>query len=206
METKLVRVSDTHYVIVDMSEKGRKGYNYNFALNKIDNLSRDYDEASSENSFLRKITHSTKPLESTETVIVDKLVFNKIKSISLSEIEKLINRDNIEKMASEYAVEDFDDYAYCGFMAGFKAHQEFVQNKLTNSGNMNHLEWIYDRLIHKHGENPNCDYMHKLKNIIDSIYLRSEWDIEFIYPDNTSLEMSYVEEMYLLNNPKIKLL
>lgn len=49
--------------------------------------------------------------------------------------------------------------------------------KLTNgfitilpkkSKSVTHLEWIYDRLIHVHGENPNYDYMLKFKEIIDS--------------------------------------
>lgn len=29
----------------------------------------------------------------------------------------------------------------------------------------NHLEWIFERLVHKHGENPNYDYMIKLKEL-----------------------------------------
>ncbi len=29
------------------------------------------------------------------------------------------------------------------------------------------LNWIYERLVHVHGESPNVDYMHRLKRIID---------------------------------------
>lgn len=32
-----------------------------------------------------------------------------------------------------------------------------------------HLRWIYDRLIYKHKENMYYDYMEKFKEIIDSI-------------------------------------
>lgn len=32
-----------------------------------------------------------------------------------------------------------------------------------------HLEWLFNRLVDKHGENPNYDYMHKLKNIINKL-------------------------------------
>lgn len=32
-----------------------------------------------------------------------------------------------------------------------------------------HLQWIYDRLEHVHGENPKVDYMLRLKMIIDSL-------------------------------------
>lgn len=33
----------------------------------------------------------------------------------------------------------------------------------------NHLEWIYERLIHVHKENPNYDYMLKFKEIINNL-------------------------------------
>lgn len=39
----------------------------------------------------------------------------------------------------------------------------------TNSENINHLEWIYHRLINVHKENPNVDYMLKFDDIIASI-------------------------------------
>jgi len=31
----------------------------------------------------------------------------------------------------------------------------------------NHLEWIFARLVEVHGENPNCDFMLKFKEIIN---------------------------------------
>ena len=30
------------------------------------------------------------------------------------------------------------------------------------------LNWIYERLVHVHGETPNCDYMRRLRRIIAS--------------------------------------
>jgi len=30
-----------------------------------------------------------------------------------------------------------------------------------------HLQWLYNRLVNIHGENPNYDYMLKFKEIID---------------------------------------
>ncbi len=30
------------------------------------------------------------------------------------------------------------------------------------------LNWIADRLVHVHGENPNVDYVHKLRRIADN--------------------------------------
>jgi hypothetical protein len=32
-----------------------------------------------------------------------------------------------------------------------------------------HLQWIYDRLINKHGEKPNVDYIIRFKSIIDDM-------------------------------------
>jgi hypothetical protein len=34
--------------------------------------------------------------------------------------------------------------------------------------NKQHLEWIYNRLIEIHNENPNYDYMLKFKEIIEN--------------------------------------
>jgi len=31
------------------------------------------------------------------------------------------------------------------------------------------LQWIYDRLVHVHGESPNFDYMHKLRAMISEL-------------------------------------
>jgi len=33
--------------------------------------------------------------------------------------------------------------------------------------NYNHLDWMYNRMIHVHNENPNYDYMVKFKEIIN---------------------------------------
>lgn len=30
------------------------------------------------------------------------------------------------------------------------------------------LQWIHDRLVHVYGENPDFDYMHKFRSIIDN--------------------------------------
>jgi hypothetical protein len=50
-----------------------------------------------------------------------------------------------------------------GFIEGAKWQAE----RMYSEENSNHLEWIYNRLIGFHNENPNYDYMIKLKTIID---------------------------------------
>jgi hypothetical protein len=49
------------------------------------------------------------------------------------------------------------------FIEGAKWQAE----RMHSEENGNHLEWIYNRLIGFHNENPNYDYMIKLKTIID---------------------------------------
>lgn len=43
------------------------------------------------------------------------------------------------------------------------------QIKYSNleESDIKHLEWIYDRMINVHGENPNVDYMLKMKSILN---------------------------------------
>lgn len=40
-------------------------------------------------------------------------------------------------------------------------------DSLMQYKNYDHLRWIYSRLVNLYGENPNMDYMVKLKDIID---------------------------------------
>lgn len=44
-----------------------------------------------------------------------------------------------------------------------------------------HLEWIYDRLVEAHGENPNYDYMHKFKSIIEENNLREAYLLDAVH-------------------------
>jgi len=42
-------------------------------------------------------------------------------------------------------------------------------NVFINTNNQNHIRWIYERMKNKHSENPDIDYMLKLKEICDWI-------------------------------------
>ena len=35
--------------------------------------------------------------------------------------------------------------------------------------NSEHLQWIFNRLVEVHGENPNYDYMHRFREIINDV-------------------------------------
>lgn len=100
---KLIKLSDVHYIIVDDSQKGKQGYNYNFAINIIDNLSHDYEEHSSEWNFCRKITHSTEPLElSTFHINTGKYHYDKIKNLEISKVKEAIYGYSVEEMSFDY--------------------------------------------------------------------------------------------------------
>ena len=43
---------------------------------------------------------------------------------------------------------------------------------------INHLEWIFERLVHVHGENPNYDYMVRFRQIIESPDKLNPLDVE----------------------------
>lgn len=42
--------------------------------------------------------------------------------------------------------------------------------------NKEFLQWIHDRLVNTYGENPNYDYMHRLREIIDTDD-ETDWEI-----------------------------
>jgi hypothetical protein len=43
----------------------------------------------------------------------------------------------------------------------------FLKNKKNNMSEKEFLQWIYDRLVNIHKENPHMDYMWKFKELID---------------------------------------
>ena len=52
-------------------------------------------------------------------------------------------------------------------IATIEANEQLQSNIFTNQAGINHLEWIYNRLINVHKEETNLDYMIKLKEIVD---------------------------------------
>jgi hypothetical protein len=74
-----------------------------------------------------------------------------------------------EKLYSFEAADEFDEMGYCGNRIKLNPQGEvditISEVLYKNSEGINHLKWIYDRLINVHKENPNYDYMRKLKAI-----------------------------------------
>jgi hypothetical protein len=66
---------------------------------------------------------------------------------------------NIVNNPQDYSAEQIENY--------FKEYANLVATKESND--YNHLTWIYNRLIHVHGENPQYDYMLRLEEIINKL-------------------------------------
>jgi hypothetical protein len=182
---KLIKISETHYIVVNNSEikkgdlcydkEGNPGYNN---IKYIVKCLRT-DSNSYWNKYCKKITHSTQPLESNN--LYRKLDFINIKPLSLLEVEELIYGYNVQTMAKQQTIID-EFNSEKSYVNGFNAHKEIVKDKLLSIqlySNNNHLEWIYNRMIEVHGENPNYDYMIAFKKIIQSLSPPTEWDVTF---------------------------
>jgi hypothetical protein len=170
--SKLLKLSDTHYIIVDDSEI-KEGDCYCF-----DKVDRQIWFGNFES--MEKITHSTQPLEpslrSDDNTLKD-FVF--IKPLSLSEVEEVINGYSVEKMAEKFVIEKLKISSQApgvmiGYIEGFKAHQELVKDKFILSKDQ--IEMLIEQAREHHG------YMELEKSkqyLFEAISPKTEWDVEF---------------------------
>ena len=66
----------------------------------------------------------------------------------------------------------------CG--AGVFALPDSVISEGNNMSDADFLRWIHERLVNVHGENPSCDYMHRLRAIINSLSVDLDHMMSFI--------------------------
>lgn len=183
---KLIKISDTHYIVVDDSEIKEGDWYYLPRTNSIYQCKEDPTELNLERDFgVSKITHSTQPLErdisysgSPERPV---LGYWEITQITIPEVEEAINGYSVEKMAEEYGDDDINDDTYFSFIAGFKAHQELVKNKLFTLEDIKraYLQGGFDhnslaKSLHK--DIPSFD---GVDDYLQHIQGKTEWDIEF---------------------------
>jgi hypothetical protein len=158
MKQKLIKISNTHYVIVDDSQIKAGDYISNIFL--LDKGVYKVSEEMLENELLehdRKVTYSTQPLgcncavnnRKTDSNCAERnhcFHFDAVKSLSLSEVEELINGYSVEKMAEreyrEYPNNPIDKPEWkfnkdinChrkrkAYIKGFNAHKNLVKDKL----------------------------------------------------------------------------
>ena len=68
-----------------------------------------------------------------------------------------------------------------------------------------HLQWVYDRLENVHGENPNYDYMNRFKSIIENKQelFKEVYDIEAcsrLVKDGYTFKLAYLKQEYAYNH------
>lgn len=194
MKQKLIKLSDTHYIIVDDSEIKSKDKFYDFTLKIINEAWLDFGK----HITCKKITHSTQPLEPYMEMADYSIskTFGKIKQLSLSEVEEAINGYSVEKIA-ENLIQFKQDGSYQtmridmnyekrkGFIEGFKTHQELVKDKLfTGEDLANYLNYVEDN-YHFHSDtwyDIETDEPVKRATIFfnyKKTLQKTEWDIEF---------------------------
>jgi hypothetical protein len=72
----------------------------------------------------------------------------------------------LEEFAEKLA-RAFDNDNYKALMDLVIDGAKWQAERMYSEEDLKHLEWIYDRIVNVHNENPNYDYMLKFKSIIE---------------------------------------
>jgi hypothetical protein len=200
MNQTLIKLSETHYIVVDDSEIKEGEWYLTFMNNEVAGEPRRCEDSSYSFGNCKKITHSTQPLESIEDSEVwedgkylgPDYAFQEIKYLPLAEVEEAVFGYSVEKMAKHHygnhrKTREFED----GFILGFQiAHKELVKGKLfpvedminafisgTNSGAN------YESIVNgcsgdlEEAENfAKCEFEDFKKSLLP----KTEWNIEII--------------------------
>ena len=187
---KLIKITGSHYIVVDDSEI-KEGDWYITELPQVIFQYYKSKGLSSSRGKNFKITHSTQPLENgigksvNGTYPPEYPRFDKIKQLSLSEVEELIYGYSVEKMAedglsesdlksTDGSYESFHHQAEAflqGYLKGFKAHQELVKDKLFTVEDM---KKAYNTNHYSQEEKDN-----NWNSFIQSLLPKTEWNVEF---------------------------
>lgn len=190
---KLIKINDEHYVVVDDSEIKENDWIYDLEENVIYLIKKEMLGV-----FLlscRKITHSTQPLEqktnshsqgfNMKAMSSDvELIFHKIKSLSLSEVQEAIQGYSVEKMAIECSnfyqdPQMIDEYEnkqnIIMYKHGFKAHENLVKDKLFTIEDMINCFNAAREMSYKRPEWQHFSHYYE-KNLTP----KTEWEIKEI--------------------------
>jgi hypothetical protein len=66
-----------------------------------------------------------------------------------------------------FAGHEVDGWMHTACKAAWMNGADVQKHGCDNAGDTMHLNWIFCRLVHKHGENPMVDYMQKFKQIVN---------------------------------------
>lgn len=183
MKTKLIKLSDTHYIVVDDSEIKLNDWVYS-----MDGVHQWFGLVLTTEPLPKKITHSTQPLE-VEPIPDEKFpkVFDKIKRLSLSEVEEAINGYSIYQKALDFAVTSkiyIDDEKTHDEVAEslISFHKELVKDKLfTTEDIYNAVRYGLDLCLKEKDWAFGVSGSAKpyIKDYIQSLLPQTEWDITF---------------------------
>jgi hypothetical protein len=206
---KLIKLSETHYIIVDDSEIKEGDFALNVKIKRLNQARFMFDSTD-----CKKITHSTQPLENLScrcrygSIMTfshpckkecqnPKLGFNKIKPLSLLEVEESINGYSVEKSLNELYTKDENLFSMIDNMSykiGFSAHKELVKDKLFTIeqvlsiiNEIGFVKTTHEELNYKNyqpfitdedGEFWTINKEH-IQKYIQSLLTKTEWEVEF---------------------------
>lgn len=187
---KLIKLSDTHYIVVDDSEIKVGDWCYSVSNGLIvEPNKKAIDTINSkpmEGIKFLKITHSTQPLE-VEPIPDEKFpkVFDKIKRLSLSEVEEAINGYSIYQKALDFAITSkiyIDDEKTHDEVAEslISFHKELVKDKLFTVEDMLNFSWWLNKNLGQYSSDENAHFELKYFNQWKKLNPpKTEWDVTF---------------------------
>ena len=175
---KLIKISDTHYIVVDDSEIQENdwyiGWHTNYTTEPKNRWVIYCKSTNCNGNPYYKITHSTQP------ELLDNGWMQSVKPLLLSEVEEAIYGYSVEKMADRATnlinkslgiTTTLKDW----YKEGFKAHQELVKGKFFSVDDMKKsytAGWM-NKL------NKEEIYIDGFNKFIQSLLSKTEWNIKF---------------------------
>ena len=174
MKQKLIKLNDSHYIVVDDSEikdvrpyKGRWHYEKGVAINQFPSYLTDLSEC-------KLITHSTQP------ELLGSGWMQSVLPLLLSEVEEAIYGYSVITLANKHQKFEQESgknlessiLSKYGYITGFNAHKELVKDKLFTVDDMKKAY-----LQGKHG-GITQSYL-EFDEFIQSLLSQTEWDVEF---------------------------
>lgn len=184
---KLIKLSDTHYIIVDDSEIKGNDFGWDAYEKKIFQAILNWKGQTKNRYF--KITHSTQPLNQQCQNACSGFCINcpdtSVRRLSLSEIEEAIDGYSVIEKSKEYrellktsGKDDWESYISCiGFLEGFKAHQELVKDKLFTIEDM--ASFMFNTIKNTKENTLKLWKQTDFEDVIKAfVKTKTEWDIE----------------------------
>ena len=172
MKQTLIKLSDTHYIIVDDSEIKEDCY----ALHEGPLGEREVVTANGQCKLDRKITHSTQPIEQYEHPAGGYDVgYSNIKQLSLSEVKELLGEVDVEKKANDYgeSIGNKNGTASFDWKRGYnQALEDNKDRKYTEQD----IRFAYMQGYNR-GKDSNPNHM---EAYIKHLQPKTSWEVEFI--------------------------